>query len=82
MTNKLLTISLALLIGVMFGTAINNAAAESAAREVYAVCNSARQEISGTSEQACGDLQDKYNIEFLCEARNSEASNHCWTEVK
>lgn len=76
------TIFLALLVGLAFGHALNNAAAQSAAREVYAVCNSARQEMSGASEQACGDLQDKYNIEFLCEARNSEASNHCWTEIK
>lgn len=77
-----ITILLALLVGAVFGSAINQAAADNAAREVYAVCNSARQEISGISEQACGDLQDKYNIEFLCQANNSEASNNCWTEVK
>lgn len=76
------TIFLAVLVGLAFGHALNNAAANAAAREVYAVCNSARQEISGASENACGDLQDKYNIEFLCQANNSEASNNCWTEIK
>lgn len=80
MINKLLTLSLALLVGLAFGHAINNAAGESAAREVYAVCNSAHQEISGASEQRCGELQDKYNIEFLCS--DTSAGINCWTEIK
>ncbi len=49
---------------------------------VYSVCNQARQEINGASEQDCGELQDKFNIKFSCENRNSLASNKCWTEDK
>lgn len=77
-----LTILLALLVGLAFGHALNNAATENAKREVYAVCNSARLEISGQSEQACGDLQDKLGIEYLCQERNDLPTNHCWTEAK
>lgn len=76
------TIFLALVVGLMFGVAINNAATQNAKRQVYAVCNGARLEISGASEQACGDLQDRLGVEFLCDSNNSLTSNHCWTEAK
>lgn len=49
---------------------------------VFAICQEARQEMSGASEQACGDIQEQLNIEYLCDERNSLASNHCWTEAK
>lgn len=71
-----------LVIGLVFGYGVNQQANTSAASEVYAVCNSARLEVSGESEEACGAIQDKYNAEFLCEARNSSVDNHCWVEVK
>lgn len=79
---SLATIALALMAGLIIGGAINSAAANNAAAEVYAVCNSARQELSGASENQCGNLQDRYNIEFLCNANNSSADTHCWTEIK
>ena len=72
------TILLALLVGAIFGTAINHAAANNAAQEVYAACMQAHFETDGPSEQHCGDLQDKYNIEFLCDRTGA----NCWTEVK
>lgn len=40
------------------------------------VCMQAHGVNDGVSEKACGDLQDKYNLEFLCKA------GACWTEVK
>lgn len=77
-----LTIFLALLVGLAFGHALNTAATQSAKAQVYAVCNSARLEVSGQSERQCGDLQDKLGVEFLCEANNALTTNHCWTEAK
>lgn len=48
---------------------------------VYAVCNESR--ISPTiTETECGQLQDKWGIEFLCQANNTDPQNHCWTEQK
>lgn len=76
------TIFLALLVGAILGCSINAQATDNAKREVYAVCNSARLEISGASEQACGQLQDKYGIEFLCNANNNSPATNCWTEAK
>lgn len=76
------TIFLALAIGVILGCSINAAATDNAKREVYAVCNSARLELNGASEEACGQVQDKYNIEFLCEANNNLPATNCWTEAK
>lgn len=49
---------------------------------VYAVCNQSRQELNGTAERACGDIQDQTGTEFLCSANNMEANTHCWVEVK
>lgn len=76
------TVILAVFVGLVFGLALNQAATNNAKRQVYAVCNSARLEIDGRSEQACGDLQDKLGVEFLCENNNSLTTNHCWTEAK
>lgn len=60
-------------------TSQNNATAKSL---VYAICQQSRQEISGASEQACGDAQDQLDVEYLCKENNSLASNRCWTEAK
>lgn len=75
------TILLSLLVGLVFGLAINQAATDSASAQVYAECQRSRLSVSIT-EKRCGELQDKYNIEFLCEANNNLESNHCWTEAK
>lgn len=45
------------------------------ASRVYAVCIAAHHEVSGESEEACGNMQDKYHYEFLC----SRIGN-CWVE--
>lgn len=76
--SKAATVALLLMVGLILGAAINGAAARSAAAEVYAACMQAHYETDGPSEQHCGDLQDRYNIEFLCD----QTSTHCWTEVK
>lgn len=76
------TIILTVFVGLGFFLLLNQAATNNAKREVYAVCNGARLGIDGRSEQACGDLQDRLGIGFLCEANNPLDSNRCWTEAK
>lgn len=50
---------------------------------VYDYCNHSRiLDEPKTSEQTCGDLQDFYNVEFLCSERNSQYNNTCWVEEK
>jgi hypothetical protein len=76
-----ITLLLALVIGLGIGYVINIHATEKAAFEVYTTCNESR--MSDTiNETKCGDLQDKYGIEFLCEQRNNLSTNTCWTEAK
>lgn len=45
---------------------------------VYKACMSSRFENNGASEQKCGDMQDYYKYEFLCEDITPEAG--CWVE--
>lgn len=45
---------------------------------VQTVCDIAHDEISGASEQACGDAQDQTGTEYLCNHINTS----CWVEVK
>lgn len=40
------------------------------------VCSQANQVNGIKSETECGNLQDKYNVEFLC------SNGACWTEIK
>lgn len=49
---------------------------------VYNVCNSARFEVLGTSEQSCAQAQDETQTEFLCSHRNNRPDNICWVEGK
>ncbi len=44
---------------------------------VQTVCDKARGEISGASEQACADAQDEAGATYLC-----SVSGSCWVEVK
>jgi len=55
-------IFLALLVGIIFGSAIVDASTPY--NQVYTICNRASRENNRESEQACGDLQDKYNIKY------------------
>lgn len=42
---------------------------------VYNTCNTSRQTLTdGSLEAYCGELQDKYKIEFLCK------DDMCWVE--
>lgn len=74
------TLILAVIVGIVFGLILNQAATDNAKRQVYAVCNSARLEIDGGSEQRCGDIQDRLGVEFLC--TDTSAGINCWTEAK
>lgn len=77
--NILLIFGLALTVGLVFGSAVNKVAYNSAAAEVYAACQASRMSAT-LSEKHCGELQDKYKIEYLCKQNNTLVSNHCWTE--
>lgn len=46
--------------------------------QVLAVCNDSRLVNDGAKEEKCGDLQDLYNYEYLCDG--IEASSSCWVE--
>jgi hypothetical protein len=86
MTRVHAVVALALLIlGVVVLNQYHDARVELATAKheyVYQMCNDSRQEVSGTSEQACGDAQDRTHTEFLCAERNALPSNHCWVEDK
>lgn len=43
---------------------------------VQTVCDIAHNENSGYSEQACGDVQDQTNTEYIC----SHSGTSCWVE--
>lgn len=48
---------------------------------VYSACNESR--ISDTvTEETCGYLQDRYNMEFLCKENNKDSQTQCWVEEK
>lgn len=47
---------------------------------VYHICNDARLEVSGESEEACGQAQDRTGTEFFCHANNQDPSTTCWVE--
>jgi hypothetical protein len=48
---------------------------------VYSVCQISRQ-TNKISESTCGELQDYYLVEYLCEQKNNSANNQCWVESK
>lgn len=48
--------------------------------ETQQICDRSRAVISGSLEQACGDVQQRYGTEYLC--NNLQPSAVCWTEVK
>jgi hypothetical protein len=47
---------------------------------VKEACTSSNKVLDGDKERSCGELQDKYNMEFLCDEQ--AAGSHCWVEVK
>lgn len=50
--------------------------------EVLAVCNSSRMRVDRHAEASCGQLQDHYGFEFLCEANDNKPTTKCWVEDK
>lgn len=48
---------------------------------VYTMCQESRM-YDTVSEETCGALQDKFNMEFLCSERNKSITNTCWVEEK
>lgn len=49
---------------------------------VYEVCQASRTNSKPyhPAEMTCGDLQDFYNVEYVCKERNSSTYNKCWVE--
>ena len=43
---------------------------------VQTVCDIANHEISGESEEACGDVQSQTNTEYIC----NYSGTSCWVE--
>lgn len=77
-------ILLAIAVTIAFYTVgmFNEADRERQGAEVFAACNSSRMKISGDAETNCGQLQDHYGFEFLCEANDNKVSTKCWVEDK
>lgn len=47
-------------------------------QQAYQICLKAHSEISGASENACGQAQDRTHTEFLC----NQTGHYCWLEIK
>ena len=78
-----------ILIGVLIGVIVllsfavvgqSNLAVQHDKQLVWDACNQSRQ-TDTVSEDTCGYLQDKFNMEYLCKNANSFADNYCWVEV-
>lgn len=68
---------------ILLAIAYHNKPTLSPSDIVYDYCNHSRiLDEPRTSEQTCGDLQDFYNVEFLCSERNNQTNNTCWVEEK
>ena len=48
---------------------------------VYQVCSASRTS-DKVQQNTCADLQQFYNVEYLCTANNTSPSNDCWVEDK
>lgn len=47
---------------------------------VMLMCSQSHDVHSYFAEKACGDAQDQYNLEFLCDGTSQQAA--CWVEEK
>lgn len=88
MSERPLTTFIIIMLAV-FGAAVGGASIgynmgrhDAERRSVYVLCNTARQEISGVSERACGDEQDRTHTEFLCSNNAPIPTVRCWVESK
>lgn len=76
---------LTLVLGIIVGLEYRSSVVELRLAKheyVYHICSEARLEVSGESEQACGDAQDRTGTEFLCEKNNQDPSTVCWVEER
>lgn len=48
--------------------------------ETQQVCDRSHAVISGSLEQVCAQVQDKYHTEYLCNSARADAI--CWVELK
>lgn len=48
--------------------------------ETQQTCDRSRTVIDGKLEKLCGDLQDKYGTEYICDSLAANA--YCWVEQK
>lgn len=48
--------------------------------ETQQICDRSHVTVNGSLEKACGEVQDKYNTEYLC--NGLKVDSFCWVEVK
>lgn len=77
---KPVLITLIIVVGLL-GLANIGKSSMSPKQVIYEMCQSSRI-TDMVSEQTCGELQDRYNAEYLCDSNNKNASTHCWVEMK
>lgn len=49
--------------------------------EVYTACQDSRLQQDGYAEEVCGQLQDEYGMEYVCQEANRQADNLCHVDV-
>lgn len=81
MKKALIIVSIFAAILAIAVVGLQNQIVKSSKDTVYNLCQESRTS-NKISEQTCGELQDYYNVEYLCKERNALTSNKCWTEVK
>lgn len=83
MNKSLLTVGILLAASVVLLSVAYHIKPTDPSEIVYQYCNHSRiQDEPVSSEQTCGDLQDFYNVEFLCSKYNKSYNNTCWVEEK
>lgn len=70
--NAFLQIVLAAIIVIALMLAVNGDQRPTA----YDICWAAHNEVSGESEQACGEALDREGSVFMC----NKSGDYCWTE--
>lgn len=70
------------LIGVMIALVVLSVAHVRLQRqyETQRICDRSHAVQDGNLEKACGDIQDKYDTEYICDGFKADA--FCWVELK
>lgn len=86
--NKLIDLIPFLFVAVLLGFALMQLSdaqvdvSQAKQELVYQVCEQARHEVSGESEQQCGDIQDSTGIDYLCGMADEYGDRTCWVEAR